>query len=138
MSQPCCACAPYSHRSVVALRQIDELATDGDSHDLGCGCRHTCHPADLAGRLHQGELGESADSHCRLTDEWIPSQTKMQVLPAANPTIRAAVRLLWNERGFRGFFSGSILRISRKAASSAIAWSVYEGLLLVMRDRQIA
>lgn len=34
-----------------------------------------------------------------------------------------------------GFFSGSSLRISRKAASSAIAWTVYEALLLFLRDQ---
>ena len=40
-------------------------------------------------------------------------------------------------RGFAGFFAGSTLRISRKAASSAIGWSVYEGLLLGLRDRKV-
>jgi solute carrier family 25 protein 38 len=37
-----------------------------------------------------------------------------------------------------GFLSGSSLRISRKAASSAIAWTVYEGLLLVLHSQQAA
>jgi solute carrier family 25 protein 38 len=40
------------------------------------------------------------------------------------------------DRGLAGFFSGSSLRVSRKAASSAIAWTVYEGLLLFYRDRE--
>jgi hypothetical protein len=39
------------------------------------------------------------------------------------------------ERGLQGFLSGATLRISRKAASSAIAWTVYEGLLIIMRDK---
>lgn len=38
--------------------------------------------------------------------------------------------------GLGGFFAGSSLRISRKAASSAIAWTVYEGLLLVFHKQQ--
>jgi hypothetical protein len=42
------------------------------------------------------------------------------------------------DHGIHGFFSGVTLRIARKGASSAIAWSVYEGLLLVFRDREIA
>lgn len=83
----------------------------------------------------------------------------MQVLPKANPTIRAAMTSIFQvslfavgslsnadrhiahpyhqERGFKGFFAGSSLRISRKAASSAIGWTVYEGLLLALRDKQI-
>jgi solute carrier family 25 protein 38 len=39
------------------------------------------------------------------------------------------------DRGIAGFFSGSSLRISRKAASSAIAWTVYEAVLIFIRDR---
>jgi solute carrier family 25 protein 38 len=39
------------------------------------------------------------------------------------------------DRGIAGFFSGSSLRISRKAASSAIAWTVYEAMLIFIRDR---
>jgi solute carrier family 25 protein 38 len=39
------------------------------------------------------------------------------------------------DRGLSGFFSGSSLRISRKAASSAIAWSVYEAVLLFLKER---
>jgi len=42
------------------------------------------------------------------------------------------------DSGLVGFFSGSSLRISRKAASSAIAWTVYEGLLLVFHSQQQA
>ncbi|KAG7562877.1 hypothetical protein FFLO_01706 [Filobasidium floriforme] len=64
-------------------------------------------------------------------------KTRMQVLPKANPTIRAAVTSIFQERGLSGFFAGSSLRISRKAASSAIGWTVYEGLLLALRDKQI-
>jgi hypothetical protein len=41
------------------------------------------------------------------------------------------------DRGISGFFSGSSLRISRKAASSAIAWTVYEALLMFLRDQHL-
>jgi hypothetical protein len=40
------------------------------------------------------------------------------------------------DRGLAGFFSGSSLRISRKAASSAIGWTVYEAMLVFIRDQQ--
>jgi solute carrier family 25 protein 38 len=44
-------------------------------------------------------------------------------------------QLILQDRGMAGFFSGSTLRISRKAMSGAIGWTVYEGLLLFLRDR---
>lgn len=50
--------------------------------------------------------------------------------PSASP--------LAQEHGLHGFFSGVSLRIVRKGASSAIGWSVYEGLLLSFRDRSEA
>lgn len=76
----------------------------------------------------------------------------MQVNPTDHPTLRKAIARIYlvgpavthvwighsdfgQDRGIEGFFSGSSLRISRKAASSAIAWTVYEGLLLFLRDR---
>lgn len=59
----------------------------------------------------------------------------MQVAPKENPSIMRAVRHIYADLGLVGFFAGSSLRISRKAASSAIAWTVYEGLLLVFRAR---
>jgi len=37
---------------------------------------------------------------------------------------------LWKQRGIVGYFDGASLRLSRKVFSSAIAWAVYEGLLL--------
>jgi len=45
---------------------------------------------------------------------------------------------LKKEHGIHGFFSGVSLRIVRKGASSAIGWSVYEGMLLSFRDRSDA
>lgn len=78
----------------------------------------------------------------------------MQVNPSEHPTLRKAVvrvaqvrslaciqdhSLTYHtlqERGLLGFFSGTSLRISRKAASAAIGWTVYEGLLIFLRDRK--
>ena len=91
-------------------------------------------------------------------------KTRMQVNPDLHPTLRKAIQRiylvcqsprlplldrvswctarnqtesrLYQDRGIAGFFSGSTLRISRKAMSGAIGWSVYEGLLIFFRDRQ--
>lgn len=78
----------------------------------------------------------------------------MQVQPIEHPSIRKAVSRIYKvspvqpqfqahlitndqDRGFAGFFSGSSLRISRKAASSAIAWTTYEALLMFLRDQHL-
>ena len=37
------------------------------------------------------------------------------------------------QRGLIGFFDGATLRVSRKILSSAIAWAVYEGILIFIR-----
>lgn len=42
---------------------------------------------------------------------------------------------IWKQRGIMGFFDGLSLRISRKVASSAIGWAVYEALLTAMHNR---
>jgi solute carrier family 25 protein 38 len=41
-----------------------------------------------------------------------------------------AVRLMIREDGVRSLFGGLGLRITRKALSSALAWTVYEELIL--------
>ncbi|TDL29024.1 mitochondrial carrier [Rickenella mellea] len=46
--------------------------------------------------------------------------------------LRRTVATIWQQRGVRGFFDGSVLRISRKVFSSAIGWAVYEGLLIFL------
>jgi len=45
------------------------------------------------------------------------------------------VRTIWKQRGTSGFFDGASLRLSRKVASSAIGWAVYEGLLIVVNPK---
>jgi len=46
------------------------------------------------------------------------------------------VRIIWKQRGFSGFFDGASLRLSRKVASSAIGWAVYEGLLILVNPAE--
>ncbi|KAF9782124.1 solute carrier family 25 member 38 [Thelephora terrestris] len=44
------------------------------------------------------------------------------------------VRTIWKQRGISGFLDGASLRLSRKVASSAIGWAVYEGLLILVNS----
>ncbi|KAI9637615.1 mitochondrial carrier domain-containing protein [Dioszegia hungarica] len=103
---------------------------------------------DLAGRLVKPEWGiPYAAQHSvsgalaailatTITSPADVVKTRMQVNFTNHPTIRIAISKIYADRGLAGFFSGSSLRVSRKAASSAIAWTVYEGLLLFYRDRE--
>jgi Mitochondrial carrier protein len=56
-------------------------------------------------------------------------KTKQQVFPDRYKSIAQSARLMFRTTGLRGFFDGVSLRVARKGASSAIAWSLYEGLL---------
>lgn len=85
--------------------------------------------------LHSASGAAAAVAATLVTSPADCVKTRMQVNPADHPTLRAAVRRIYTDRGVLGFFSGSSLRISRKAASSAIAWTVYEALLLFLRDQ---
>lgn len=60
-------------------------------------------------------------------------KTKVQVRKEEHyHSFFATVGIIWKQRGFSGFFDGASLRLSRKVASSAIGWAVYEGLLMLI------
>jgi len=50
-------------------------------------------------------------------------------------SLRKTVGAIFQDRGLRGFFDGSSLRVTRKMISSGISWTVYESLLVFWRDR---
>ncbi|KAK4689193.1 solute carrier family 25, member 38, partial [Tremellales sp. Uapishka_1] len=87
--------------------------------------------------LHSGSAIAASTLATLVTSPADCVKTRMQVTPLTHPTIRKAINRIYSDRGFLGFFSGSSLRISRKAASSAIAWSVYEGVLLFFNERSL-
>ncbi|RSH87593.1 uncharacterized protein EHS24_000105 [Apiotrichum porosum] len=118
--------APYAGLYVVIYEKCKELATLTLRPDL----------AVPNAALHSGSAVTAAMLATVLTSPADCVKTRMQVAPKENPNIRRAIGHIWTDSGMRGFFAGSSLRISRKAASSAIAWTVYEGLLLVFHARE--
>jgi len=56
-------------------------------------------------------------------------KTRIQLQPADYRNIWQAAGLMWRERGPRAFMDGLALRMSRKALSSALAWTLYEELI---------
>ncbi|KAK9897612.1 mitochondrial carrier [Cystobasidium minutum MCA 4210] len=56
-------------------------------------------------------------------------KTRRQIQPEKYTRIMQTASLILREQGPVGFFRGVTLRCVRKAASSGIAWSIYEGLI---------
>ncbi|KAK3394003.1 solute carrier family 25 member 38 [Podospora didyma] len=56
-------------------------------------------------------------------------KTRIQLQPGAYRHMVHAVRRMVGEEGFRALWDGLALRMSRKALSSALAWTVYEELI---------
>ncbi|KAK6910843.1 hypothetical protein I203_104877 [Kwoniella mangroviensis CBS 8507] len=86
--------------------------------------------------LHSGSGVMAAVLATLITSPADVVKTRMQVNPVDHPTLRKAVANVLQDRGPLGLFSGTSLRISRKAASAAIGWTVYEALLIFLRDRE--
>ncbi|TLD14981.1 hypothetical protein PspLS_10874 [Pyricularia sp. CBS 133598] len=57
-------------------------------------------------------------------------KTRIQLRPGRYRNMVVAARTMMAEEGARSFFSGLGLRMSRKALSSALAWTLYEELIM--------
>ena len=64
-----------------------------------------------------------------LTNPFDAVKTRLQLMPKRYQHMVQATRLMLHEEGFRSLFDGLGLRITRKAISSALAWTVYEELV---------
>ncbi|KAI5449346.1 hypothetical protein NCC49_004797 [Naganishia albida] len=120
--------APYAGIYVVLYEEMKEVLA---------ALAHTFAPSTPTTPIHTLSGISAATLATLATSPADCIKTKMQLTPRENPTIVSAIRTIWRTRGLSGFFAGSTLRISRKAFSSAIGWSVYEGLLLGLRDRKV-
>ncbi|KKK18848.1 hypothetical protein P175DRAFT_0535264 [Aspergillus ochraceoroseus IBT 24754] len=65
-----------------------------------------------------------------ITNPFDAVKTRLQLMPGKYGNMMRAVRLMIHEDGVRSLFGGLGLRITRKALSSALAWTVYEELIL--------
>jgi solute carrier family 25 protein 38 len=70
-----------------------------------------------------------------ITNPFDAVKTRLQLRPEKYRNMVRAVRLMVSEDGVRSLFSGLGLRMARKAISSALAWSVYEELILRAEKR---
>lgn len=73
-----------------------------------------------------------------ITNPFDAVKTRLQLMPAKYGNMVRAVRLMIHEDGVRSLFNGLGLRMARKALSSALAWTVYEELILRAEKRWAA
>lgn len=65
-----------------------------------------------------------------ITNPFDAVKTRLQLMPAKYGNMMRAGKLMIREDGIRSLFGGLGLRMARKAISSALAWTVYEELIL--------
>ncbi|KAF7588150.1 hypothetical protein BBP40_006117 [Aspergillus hancockii] len=65
-----------------------------------------------------------------ITNPFDAIKTRLQLMPNKYGNMVRAVKIMVRENGVRSMFGGLGLRITRKALSSALAWTVYEELIL--------
>lgn len=65
-----------------------------------------------------------------ITNPFDAVKTRVQLLPAKYKNMIRATQLMIHEDGMRSLFGGLGLRMARKALSSALAWTVYEELII--------
>ncbi|KAJ5762350.1 uncharacterized protein N7511_005732 [Penicillium nucicola] len=70
-----------------------------------------------------------------ITNPFDAVKTRLQLMPAKYKNMVHATRLMLQEDGMRSLFGGLGLRMARKAISSALAWTVYEELILRAEKR---
>jgi solute carrier family 25 protein 38 len=70
-----------------------------------------------------------------ITNPFDAVKTRLQLMPAKYGNMVHATRLMLQEDGIRSLFGGLGLRMARKAISSALAWTVYEELILRAEKR---
>ncbi|PYH99137.1 mitochondrial carrier protein [Aspergillus ellipticus CBS 707.79] len=74
--------------------------------------------------------GLAAGLATAITNPFDAVKTRLQLMPGRYGNMMRAVKLMVREDGMRSLFGGLGLRITRKALSSALAWTVYEELIL--------
>ncbi|KAF3480245.1 solute carrier family 25 member 38 [Arthroderma uncinatum] len=65
-----------------------------------------------------------------ITNPFDVIKTRVQLMPTKYRNMWCAAKLVLRGEGVRGLFGGLSLRIGRKAISSALAWTIYEDLIL--------
>lgn len=79
----------------------------------------------------------AASTATAITNPFDAVKTRLQLMPQKYGNMFRCTRMMLLEDGVRSFFDGLALRMGRKALSSALAWTVYEELILRAEKRLV-
>lgn len=71
----------------------------------------------------------AAGTATAITNPFDAIKTRLQLMPQRYGNMVRGARMMLREEGVRSLFDGLALRMTRKAVSSALAWTVYEEII---------
>ncbi|KAJ5086618.1 hypothetical protein NUU61_007925 [Penicillium alfredii] len=126
--------APYAGLYVLFYEQLKrQLASRRSSNSDG-----TPLEAVSSSSINFVSGASAAGLATAITNPFDAVKTRLQLMPTKYGNMLRAVRLMVQEDGVRSLFGGLGLRMARKALSSALAWTVYEELILRAEKRWAA
>ncbi|KAH8893721.1 solute carrier family 25 member 38 [Thozetella sp. PMI_491] len=123
--------APYAGLYVVFYEQSKKRLSalyggpSDDASAAGTGPMGVSRAASI--NFMSGVVGSTIAT--ALTNPFDAVKTRIQLQPDQYRNMVHALRRMVGEEGFRALWDGLALRMSRKALSSALAWTVYEELI---------
>ncbi|KAJ5665943.1 Mitochondrial substrate/solute carrier [Penicillium maclennaniae] len=128
--------APYAGLYVLFYEQLKRRLAIMSSN--GTGSDGIPLAAVSSSTINFGSGALAAGLATAITNPFDAVKTRLQLMPAKYGNMIRATRLMIHEDGMRSLFGGLGLRIARKALSSALAWTVYEELILQAEKRWAA
>lgn len=121
--------APYAGLYVLFYEQLKRDLASLTSSEEGGESRMSSSSINFVSGAIAAGMGTA------ITNPFDAVKTRLQLMPGKYGNMMRAARLMVREDGMRSLFGGLGLRISRKAISSALAWTVYEELILRAEKR---
>lgn len=125
--------APYAGLYVVLYEQLKRYLASLSTPLNGDGSM-----AASSSSINFVSGGLAAGLATATTNPFDAVKTRVQLMPGKYGNMLRALKLMIREDGVRSLFGGLGLRIGRKALSSALAWTVYEELVLRAENQWMA
>ncbi|KAK2760820.1 hypothetical protein FQN54_002058 [Arachnomyces sp. PD_36] len=122
--------APYAGLYVVLYEQAKRNLSAATTTTTGSGRDPTSTTTTSSASINFASGALAAGLATAITNPFDAVKTRVQLMPKKYGNMFRAVRLMVAEDGVRCLFGGLGIRMARKAVSSALAWTVYEELIL--------
>ena len=127
---------PYAGLYVVFYEQSKRTLSKvlgGKSQSSSADATTTTAPSAASVNFISGAL--AAGLATTITNPFDVVKTRVQLMPSKYKNMVRATKVMLAEDGMRSLFDGLGLRMGRKALSSALAWTVYEELIMLAQRR---